>query len=354
MAPVSEPVVGSTGRPGGPGPLRVGGRFPIEDAPTPRPARSVPVPTGGFDRVGGSRLTGTGAALLAVTIFVLASPPQAVDHELVTVVWATLVAVLVIGVVTPSVLVRRISVATECRRDAVVGDLVPVTVRFGGGAGAFEVRALDPTGPWQRASAPGRGSVEHLADRRGLFSAVRVEVRVTAPLGVLAAHQVHEVVLPRAVEVAPRSLPVTWLPSLAPVEDGDAHRTLPSTTGDLVRSVRPYVPGDAPNLVHWPSSARLGALVVRELEPPSPLGQAIVVDLRDLGPDTERAAAYAFGACRSVLGTGGHLLLATCESTGPVVGPVRTVIDAGRRLARAVPGPPGSVPEGWPVVEIGR
>lgn len=338
------------------GPLRVGGRIPVPPSVAMAAARprSVPVPTGGYDRVGGSRLTGTGAVLLAVSIFVLASPPQAVDQELVTVVWATLVAVLIIGVVAPLVLARRVSVDADCPHDAVVGDLVPVTVQLGGRVGAFEVRALDPTGPWQRATAPGGGMLSHLADRRGLFGAVRVEIRVTAPLGVLAAHQVHEVQLRAAIEVAPRSLPVTWLPSPAPVHDGAAHRTLPATTGDLVRSVRPYVPGDAPNLVHWPSSARLGELVVRELEPPSPLGQAIIVDLRDLGPETERAAAYAFGACRSVLATGGALLLATCEATGPVVGPVRTVLDAGRRLARAVPGPPAPVPDGWPVVEIGR
>jgi len=41
------------------------------------------------------------------------------------------------------------------------------------------------------------------------------------------------------------------------------------------------------------------------------------------------------------------------QAGGPVTGPVTNVLDAGRRLARAVPGPPGRPPPGWPVVEIG-
>jgi len=182
---------------------------------------------------------------------------------------------------------------------------------------------------------------------------VRLEVRVTAPLGVLAAHRVHEVWLPHAVEVAPRPLAVTWQAAPAPVDGGSHPVAHPALAGDLVRSVRPYTSGDPAHLVHWPSSARLGALVVRELEPPRPVGQAVVLDLRGLGSEAERAASYALGAARAVLAAGGELVLATCEAAGPVVGAVRSPLDAGRRLARAVPGPPGEPPAGWPVVEIG-
>ena len=77
------------------------------------------------------------------------------------------------------------------------------------------------------------------------------------------------------------------------------------------------------------------------------------VDLRGLGAETERAASYGLGAARAVLASGGELVLATCEHDGPVVGRVSNPVDAGRRLARAVPGPPGVPPPGWPVVEIG-
>lgn len=338
--------------------LRVGGREP--SAPANRsaggdaaPTRSVPVPGGGFDRVGGSRLTGPGAVLLGLVVVGFVSPPASIDSQLYAVVWSAALAVLLVGVAVPLVLVRRVQVAARSPRDAVVGEELGVQVTLGGRSAGLEVRALDPTGPWHRAEAPGTGEVRHLADRRGLFPLIRIEVRVTAPIGVLAAHRVFDVVLPHSVEVAPRTLAVTWLPSPAPVEGGLDEGALAGHSGDLVRSVRPYVGGDPPQLVHWPSTARLGQLVVRELEPPVPVGQAVVVDLRDLGSDTERAAAFAMGACRAVLGAGGDLVLATCETGGPVVGRVRTVLDAGRRLARAVPGPPGVPPEGWPVVEIG-
>lgn len=352
MATVARPE--PDGRDGPDGPITIGSVTGRADADRVRPDRTGSVPGGGFDRVGGSRLTGTGAVLVGVVLVVIAAPPDGVDQELMSVLWASLLAVLVVGIVVPLVMIRRIVPSAESPADAVVGEHVPLTVSLSGRSPGVEVRALDPTGPWCRAAVPDTGEIDHLADRRGVFHAVRVEVRVTAPLGILAAHRVHDLALPRPVAVAPRSTPVTWRATPAPVDGGFIDRSQPSPTGESVRSVRPYVSGDPSHLVHWPSSARLGALVVRELEPPSPLGQAVVVDLRDLGEDTERAAEYAFGACRAVLATGGHLMLATCEVTGPAVREARTILDVGRRLAAAVPGPPGIPPAGWPVVEIGR
>lgn len=308
----------------------------------------------GFDRVGGSRLTGVGTALLMVLVIGVANPPPAADRQIMVLVWSAGLAAFLIGVVWPLVAIRRISLAASSARDATVGDRVPVEVRTSGRFGSCEVRALDPTSAWHRVDGPGAGTLDHLADRRGVFSLVRLEVRVTAPLGVLAAHRVHVVALPQAIEVAPRPLPVDWLPAPAPLDGGVDPVALAALGGDLVRSVRPYAPGDPAHLVHWPSSARTGTLVVRELEPPAPIGQALVVDLRDLGPDKEQAASYALGAARAVLGGGGELFLCTAEEGGPVAERVRSPLVAARRLARAVAGEPGVPPEGWPVVEIGR
>jgi uncharacterized protein (DUF58 family) len=308
----------------------------------------------GFDRVGGSRLTGLGTALVLAVVIVGANQPRTTDREILAVVVVAALGALVVGIAWPLVAVRRLSVRARSPRDATVGDLVPIEVEVTGRARGAQLRTLDPTGAWHRLGGPGTGTVVHLADRRGLFFGLRVEVRCTAPLGVLAAHRVFDIALPFAVEVAPQPLAVDWLPSPAPIE-GNVHAVAHATTGgDLARSVRPYVSGDPAHLVHWPSTARTGQVVVRELEPPAPLGQAIVVDLRDLGPETERAASYAFGAARAVLAAGGELVLCTAEAGGPVTGRVRSSIDAGRRLARAVPGPPGEPPAGWPVVEIGR
>jgi len=307
-----------------------------------------------LDRVGGSRLTGIGAVLLAVIVTGAVAPPQAADRQIMVIIWAALIAMFLVGVPWPLVAVRRIQVRVTSPRDATVGDHVPIAVELHGRRGICEIRALDPTGPWHRATVAGSGTLAHLADRRGVFQVMRVEVRVTAPLGLLAAHRVHAVELSMPVEVAPRPLQVSWRPAPAPVTDGATPFAFGRPGGDLVRSVRPYTTGDPSRLVHWPSSARAGTLVIREMEPPAPLGQALVLDLRDLTVDVERAASYAFGAARAVLGTGGQLVLCTCEASGPVTAAVRSPLDAGRRLARAVVGPPGEPPEGWPLVEIGR
>ncbi|WP_421120884.1 DUF58 domain-containing protein [Aquihabitans daechungensis] len=308
----------------------------------------------GFDRVGGTRLTALGTILLLAVVVGVANPPPASDRQILVLVWIGMVAVLVLGIVWPLVAVRRITVTARSPRDASVGDLVPIEVHLDGRAGACEIRALDPTGPWHRAAGTTVGTVPHLADRRGVFRMVRLEVRVTAPLGVLAAHRVFDATIGHPVEVAPKALAVDWVPAGVPLDGGVDTASLAVLGGDLVRSVRPYAPGDPAHLVHWPSTARTGTLVVRELEPPAPFGQVIVVDLRDLGPDKERAASYALGAARAVLAAGGELVLCTAEVSGPVTGRVRAPIEAGRRLARAVAAEPGVPPEGWPVVEIGR
>jgi uncharacterized protein (DUF58 family) len=344
-------------RPSSPGPTP-GPRGPTPSGSSPV-AGKAPRPGGtrrrrrAYDRVGGARLTGAGTILFSLLLLGLAAAPRAGDRQVVALVWAVFLGILVVGAVAPRVLVRWVRVTAESPRDATVGDEVAIGVTLAGRASVCEVRALDPTGAWQRASVPVRGSVRHLADRRGLFGSIRIEVRVTAPLGVLAAHRVHQIDLPHAVEVAPRAIDVDWVPQAATSEGSAVTGRVASLTGDLVRSVRPYVSGDPAHLVHWPSSARLGTLVVRELEPPSPARQAVLVDLRGLGADTERAASFAMGAAAAVLAGGGELVLCTSEAGGPVTGRVGTVLDAGRRLARAVPGPPGAPPSGWPLVEIG-
>ena len=315
---------------------------------TGRAARS------GYDRVGGSRLTALGSVLVVAVLVGVLSPPPATDRQILVLVWSGMVVSLVIGVVWPLVAIRRVSVGVRSPRDATVGEQVPIEVTVTGRIGACEIRALDPTGTWHRVRGRTSGTLAHLADRRGVFRVVRIEVRTTAPLGVLAAHRVFDADVGHLVEVAPRPLVVDWVPAPAPLDGGLDELALAALGGDLVRSVRTYAPGDPAHLVHWPSTARTGTLVVRELEPPAPIGQALVVDLRDLGADKERAASYALGAALAVLGAGGELVLCTAEASGPVAARVRSPLDAGRRLARAVAAEPGTPPEGWPVVEIGR
>ena len=120
--------------------------------------------------------------------------------------------------------------------------------------------------------------------------------------------------------------------------------------GDTVRAVRPYVPGDPARLVHWPTSARRGELVVREYEPPPPQGVALVVDLR--GEDPEGAASAAMGIGTATLAAGGIVWCCTATADGPVSERVADARMLGRLLAHAVDDEPGVPPSGWPVEVI--
>ena len=121
--------------------------------------------------------------------------------------------------------------------------------------------------------------------------------------------------------------------------------------GDTVRAERPYAAGDPARLVHWPTSARRGEIVVREYEPPPALGVAIVVDLR--GPMPEAAASLAAGVGGATLAAGGVVWCGTFEAGEPVGELVTDARDLGRRLARASDGPPAEAPPEWRV-EVGH
>ena len=232
--------------------------------------------------------------------------------------------------------------ATRCRSTS------RSTGRFGSlrGPGARPRRAL---APGRRARAPARCGTR--PTDRGVFQVIRIEVRVDRAARDPVGRRVH----PRGAAPARRrgGAPARWRStgSRRPPRSTAASTRprSPPSAATWSASVRPYAPGDPAHLVHWPSTARTGTLVVRELEPPAPIGQAIVVDLRDLGPDKERAASYAHGR-----GAGGarrrrragavHLRGARARAPARV----RAPIEAGRRLARAVAAEPGAPPEGGP------
>jgi uncharacterized protein (DUF58 family) len=139
--------------------------------------------------------------------------------------------------------------------------------------------------------------------------------------------------------IAPRRLP--W-PEAMP-----DRRPLVHSGSEELRAVRPFVTGDALKLVHWPTTARSGELVVRELEEPKGT-ITIVVDLGD-GKRRQATEAVAGGAAwvvEALLDEGWTVRLVTAEGGGTVAEVVETPIDVGRRLAVAVPGRPSYVPAG--------
>ena len=253
----------------------------------------------------------------------------------------------VAGVVWPVAALARVEVDAIAPPDATVGDTVQLRVTLLGRAPRVEIRALDPAGAWQRTSSPASGVLPHVAARRGVFRVVRIQLRTSAPLGVFVRTRTLRVELGFPISVAPHGH--TAVPVLQPVPDQLITTTasvFATGAGDTVRAVRPYVPGDPARLVHWPTSARRGELVVREHEPPPALGVALVVDLR--GPEVEEAARRAMGIGLATLAAGGVVCCCTHEDGGAITALVPDTRALGRRLAAATPGPPGDAPPGWP------
>jgi uncharacterized protein (DUF58 family) len=107
-------------------------------------------------------------------------------------------------------------------------------------------------------------------------------------------------------------------------------------------------------MVHWPSTARTGELMVREMEAPDAPHLVLSVDLGGGGNVAEAIASRAAGLGRAALRSGLPLTLLTAESDGPRAGRVATALDLGRRLAKATTGTPasGPLPAGAVVVAV--
>jgi len=90
-----------------------------------------------------------------------------------------------------------------------------------------------------------------------------------------------------------------------------------SVAGDDLSSLRPYVPGDHLNRLHWPALARTGELVVRDFTAPESGRLALLVDLR---PSAHGASSFEATIARvAVLGSralADGVALELCTSAG--------------------------------------
>ncbi len=261
-----------------------------------------------------------------------------------------LVPLLVIGSVAPVIPLVRARARVALPPDGMVGRAASIAVTVEGRARGLTLRLHDPASGWVQVDAPANGTVLAVPKHRGVIDTVRVELSCAAPFGFVAWKRVVEVPCERPFEVAP--VPIV---GRAPLTDGD-HRAEPGDDpgarhgGEMIRGIRPYAAGDAFRLVHWPATARWGDVMVRELDDDVPPRLVLVVDLRDEAGSVENVdvaaaeevASRAAGLAGDALAAGRHVLLATAEPSGPVSAVVETVTDAGRRLARAVAGPPAS------------
>lgn len=118
-----------------------------------------------------------------------------------------------------------------------------------------------------------------ICTRRGLYAVGPLSVATGDPLGLFrvsrtfgAAQPV--LVYPRAVE-----LPKFEVPHSALLDEGRYLRTGYSSASNVV-SVREYVPGDTMSRIHWPSTARVGRLMVKLFEPEPTSDVWVVLDLQ--------------------------------------------------------------------------
>ena len=337
--------------------------------------------------------------VVAVLVVTLAPRVAVADPSVAGLVWAGLVDAAVLGALWPMVTVRAVGMRiVHAPTDLVVGQLGSLEIELTGRASGLTVRCTGSPLLVADVISPGVTRIPIEVAARGAYRGIRIDVGSDAPFGIAVALRRRTLALPRQLLVGPASVSVD-----APVGElvGEQTDTLPrgvSMSGESVRAVRPYVVGDPSHLVHWPTSARVGTLVVRELEPPVATGLAIVVDLtaprpvgaapRPASPAAsvmqkasvralsapqnggggsggdgqgiglgaflavEHAAAHAAGAAELALAQGARVVLCTVEGPGPVVDEVADLLGVRRRLASAVDGPPPAAPDGWPTLRI--
>ena len=322
----------------------------------------------------GVRPTAFGTAFVVTLVLVAVLRPAVADPAMAGLLWSGLVAMAALGCTWPFVVVLRARVVSVgAPTDAVLGDETRMSVRVGAPApgvlvdvaeGLGHMRPVPPTDPQPTPS--GAQDVRVTLLRRGVLTFLPVVVTADGPFGLLRVQRCLHVPLPATLSVGPRPEPTE-----ASVADIDAAATeMPhsgsASIGDTVRSVRPYVVGDPAHLVHWPSSARTGELVVREMEPPPNRGVAIVVDLGESSPVTgagppwsmpadpcvEAAVSRACGAALWALAEGASVVLCTNTAGLASTSRVQTPREVMRVLAGAIPGPTGVPPERWHVMRI--
>ncbi len=280
----------------------------------------------------------------------------AADPLVAGMVWACGAGVIGVGILWPIITATTIRVELRSApRDATAGGSADIVIALRGAASDIALRWMTTAKPrWRGASVPAEGPFPVESLTRGVVRSLVLEARTTAPIGLLQVRRSFLLELPTPMIVGPRPDAADWRPRRAASVDADHQPSRVTARGDVARSVRPYVPGDPAHLVHWPSSAHAGSLVVREFEPPSELGEAVVVDLRGAASldAVEAAVSRAAGIIQAILHRGGRVVLCTCNDGIATAELILRYGDAARQLASADAGEPASPPQGWSRVHV--
>ncbi len=227
---------------------------------------------------------GTGIAILAAAIFLLATNLMS---GLMFVLDALLVSLLCVGVGGSVWPLHRLRATRRTPERGTEGVGVPIEITLEAARGGRFFAVEDGwTGVRARAVAP------HLAPgvptsititpkdaRRGEYLIGPVEVTSRGMLGLFTARRRIAASGTHRITIWPRTRPVPAqvLAYLAPALEGQqADRT--REPADFY-GVRDYHAGDSLARVHWRSSLRRGSLVVREFEAPRAAAATLVIDL---------------------------------------------------------------------------
>jgi uncharacterized protein (DUF58 family) len=153
------------------------------------------------------------------------------------------------------------------------GDPIPVTYRVANDSGRRAGRAtildrcddarvdvrVDPLAPGDAVDL--HGSIP--TRRRGVFDVGPWSIERVDPFGLAVGRRVADKRTP--VIVHPRLYPLVGpLGAMHTVETDSRHRRAATDPLSGFVSLREYVPGDDQRLIHWPTTARTGTLMVRE------------------------------------------------------------------------------------------
>lgn len=260
----------------------------------------------------------------------------------VMVVVSGVLATILLSAVWPALALSTVRVTVSGDRDGTAGRPLALQLTFTGRAQHLMVQTLSLSSEWVHVVVPSAGEMSVVPQRRGVLGEVVLQLQCGGPLGLVWWTRKARLALDTPIDVGP----VPDEPARLPIAlSGGAGGDPRAGAGlDVVRGVRDYVPGDPSRLVHWPTSARRGALVVKELDDPASRRLVIVVDLRGPSDAAEATASRGAGLANRALREGLAVVLATAETGGARVAAVKTRLDVSRRLARAVAAPPPAGP----------
>ncbi len=244
---------------------------------------------------------GTAVAILAAAIFLLATNLMS---GLMFVLDALLLSLLCVGAAGSVWPLHRLRATRRTPARGTEGLGVPIEISLEATRGGRFFAVEDGwTGSRARAlvphlapGAPTPVTVTPKAARRGEYLLGPVEVTSRGMLGVFAARRRIVASGTHRITIWPRTRPVPAqvLAHLAPALEGQ--------TADRTREpadfygVRDYHAGDSLARIHWRSSVRRGALVVREFENPRASAATLIIDLDRRQPPHRLDAAVRAAA----------------------------------------------------------